>query len=72
MRALLLLVFFFLVQSEWQLVEQIDDSLLFRCFVGLGMGDSMWHHAVFSKNRDRLQTSKVAKRFFAEVNHRAK
>ncbi len=28
----------------------------------------MWHHAVFSKNRDRLLTSEVAQRFFAEVN----
>jgi hypothetical protein len=36
--------------------------------VGLGMDDAMWNHAVFSKNRDRLLTSEVAQRFFAEVN----
>src|SRR6202022_483374 len=30
------------------------------------------NHAVFSKNRDRLLTSEVAQRFFAEVNERAK
>jgi hypothetical protein len=36
------------------------------------MDDSMWNHAVFSKNRDRLLTSDVAQRFFAEVNLRAK
>ncbi len=70
LRALLLQVFFS-VRSERQLVEQIDYNLLFRWFVGLGMDDAMWNHAVFSKNRDRLLTSAVAQRFFAEVNQRA-
>jgi len=50
------------------MVEQLDDNLLFRWFVGLGMDDAVWNHAVFSKNRDRLLTSDVAQRFFAEVN----
>ena len=27
----------------------------------------MWNHAVFFKNRDRLLTSDVVRRFFAEV-----
>ena len=54
------------------LVEQIDYNLLFRWFVGLGMDDAVWEHSVFSKNRDRLLTSAVAQRFFAEVNRRAK
>jgi hypothetical protein len=36
------------------------------------MDDSMWNHAVFSKNRDRLLNSEVAQRFFAEVNLRAR
>ncbi len=71
LRALLLQVFFS-VRSERQLVEQIDYNLLFRWFVGLGMDDAMWNHAVFSKNRDRLLNSEVAQRFFAEVNRRAK
>ena len=71
LRALLLQVFYS-VRSERQLVEQIDYNLLFRWFVGLGMDDAMWNHAVFSKNRDRLLTSEVAQRFFAEVNRQAK
>ncbi len=71
LRALLLQVFFS-VRSERQLVEQIDYNLLFRWFVGLGMDDAVFHHAVFSKNRDRLLNSEVAQRFFAEVNQRAK
>ena len=71
LRALLLQVFYS-VRSERLLVEQIDYNLLFRWFVGLGMDDAMWNHAVFSKNRDRLLTSEVAQQFFAEVNQQAK
>jgi transposase len=71
LRALLLQVFFS-IRSERLLVEQIDYNLLFRWFVGLGMDDAVWNHAVFSKNRDRLLTSEVAQRFFAEVNRQAK
>ena len=71
LRALLLQVFFS-IRSERLLVEQIDYNLLFRWFVGLGMDDVVWNHAVFSKNRDRLLNSEVARRFFAEVNRSAK
>ena len=71
LRALLLQVFFS-IRSERLLVEQIDYNLLFRWFVGLGMDDAVWNHAVFSKNRDRLLTSEVAQQFFAEVNRQAK
>ena len=70
LRALLLQAFYS-VRSERQLVEQLDYNLLFRWFVGLGMDDAVWNHAVFSKNRDRLLTSDVAQRFFAEVNRLA-
>ena len=70
LRALLLQVFYS-IRSEVLLVEQIDYNLLFRWFVGLGMDDAIWEHSVFSKNRDRLLTSAVAQRFFAEVNRRA-
>ena len=71
LRALLLQVFYS-VRSERLLVEQIDYNLLFRWFVGLGMDDGVWNHAVFSKNRDRLLTSEVAQQFFAEVNRQGK
>lgn len=70
LRALLLQAFYS-VRSERQLVEQLDYNLLFRWFVGLGMDDAVWNHAVFSKNRDRLLNSDVAQRFFAEVNRLA-
>jgi len=71
LRALLLQAFYS-VRSERQLVEQIDYNLLFRWFVGLGMDDAVWNHAVFSKNRDRLLTSEVAQTFFAAVLEQAK
>jgi transposase len=71
LRALLLQVFYS-IRSERQLVEQLDYNLLFRWFVGLGMDDAVWHHAVFSKNRDRLLSSAVAQQFFGEVNRQAK
>ena len=51
LRALLLQAFYS-VRSVRQLVEQLDYNLLFRWFVGLGMDDAVWNHAVFSKNRD--------------------
>jgi hypothetical protein len=44
----LLLQVFYSERSERLLVEQIDYSLLFRLYVGLGMGDAAWNHAVFS------------------------
>ena len=71
LRALLLQVFYS-VRSERQLVEQLDYNLLFRWFVGLGMDDAVWNHAVFSKNRDRLLTSEVAQQFFSAVLERAR
>jgi transposase len=70
LRALLLQAFYS-VRSERQLVEQIDYNLLFRWFVGLGMDDAVWNHAVFSKNRERLLTSEVAQQFFAAVIEQA-
>jgi transposase len=71
LRALLLQVFYS-VRSDRLLVEQIDYNLQFRWLVGLGMDDAVWNHAVFSRNRDRLLTSEVAQRFFAEVNRQAR
>ena len=49
----LLLQAFYSVRSERQLIAQLDYNLLFRWFVGLSMHDTVWHHAVFSKSRDR-------------------
>ena len=49
-----LLMAFYTIRSEQQLMEQIDYNLLFRWFIGFSMDDKVWNHSVFSKNRDRL------------------
>ena len=71
LRALLLQAFYS-VRSERQLIEQVNYNLLFRWFVGLGMDDAVWNHAVFSKNRERLLSSEVAQAFFAAVVKQAR
>jgi transposase len=62
-----LLMAFYTIRSERQLMEQIDYNLLFRWFVGFSMDDKVWNHSVFSKNRDRLLEGVVSRRFFAQV-----
>ena len=54
-------------RSERLLMEELDYSLLFRWFVGLGMDDPVWDATVFSKNRDRLIEGEIAAGFFAAV-----
>ena len=62
-----LLMAFYSIRSERQLLEQIDYSLLFRWFIRFSMDDKLWDHSVFTKNRDRLLEGEVAHRFFAQV-----
>lgn len=54
-------------RCERLLMEELDYSLLFRWFVGLGIDDEIWDATVFSKNRERLIEGEVAARFFAAV-----
>ncbi|GJE19357.1 hypothetical protein AIGOOFII_4105 [Methylobacterium marchantiae] len=60
-----LLQAFFSVRSERMLMEQIDDNLLFRWFVGLEMDAAVWHPTVFTHNRDRLLEADVARAFLS-------
>ena len=62
-----LLQAFYSVRSERQLMEQLNYSLLFRWFVGLGIDDPVWDHSTFSKNRDRLLDADVAAKFLQAV-----
>ena len=57
--------------SERLLMEQLDDNILFRWFVGLEMDEPIWVPTVFSKNRDRLLQHAVAHSFFQRVVARA-
>ena len=49
------------------LCEQSDYNLLFRWFIGLSMDDPVWDHSTFSKNRDRLLESDIARGLFDAI-----
>ena len=66
-----LLQIFYSIRSERLLMEQLDYNLLFRWFVGMDMDEPIWAPTVFTKNRDRLLTAEVARRFFQCVVDRA-
>lgn len=62
-----LLQAFFSVRSERMLIEQIDDNLLFRWFVGLLMDGAVWHPTLFTHDRDRLLEADVAQAFLSAL-----
>ena len=57
----------FSVRSERQLMEQMQYNLLFRWFVGLGIDDPVWVPTVFTKNRDRLLTTDMSRKFLGAI-----
>jgi transposase len=63
----LLLQMLYTIRSERLLMEELEYSVLFRWFVGLGMDDPVWDATTFTKNRDRLLAGDVAEAFFQEV-----
>lgn len=68
----MLLQTFYSIRSERLLMERREYDLLFRWFVGMGVGDAAWDHSVFAKNRDRLLEGDIAAEFLAEVLARPK
>lgn len=62
-----LLQILFSVRSERQLMEQMDYNLMFRWFVGLGIDDAVWVPTVFTKNRNRLLTTDMARKVMAAI-----
>ena len=57
----------FSIRSERQLMEQLEYNLLFRWFVGLGIDEPVWVPTVFSKNRDRLLTTNIARKLMTAI-----
>ena len=57
----------FSVRSERQLMEQLEYNLLFRWFVGLSIDEPVWVPTVFTKNRDRLLTTDIARKLMAAI-----
>lgn len=66
LRALLLQIFSS-IRSERLLMEQLNCNLLFRWFVGMEMDESVWNHAVFSKNLEKLLNEEIAKGFLERM-----
>src|SRR3989304_851531 len=42
------------IRSERLLCEQLGYNMLYRWFVGLGMGEAAWEHSTYTQNPDRL------------------
>ncbi len=57
----------FSIRSERQLMEQLEYNLLFRWFVGLSIDEPVWVATVFTKNRDRLLTTEMSRKFLAAI-----
>jgi transposase len=62
-----LLQILFSIRSERQLMEQMQYNLMFRWFAGLGIDDQVWVPTVFTKNRDRLLTTEMSRKFLAAI-----
>ena len=52
-------------------MEQLRYNLPLRWFVGLPLGEPVFHATTFTKNRDRLLTSAVAEGCFSAVRDQA-
>src|SRR5438874_13322278 len=48
-----LLQMLYSVRSERLLMEELDYSVLFRCFVGMNMDEPVWDATALQKNGDR-------------------
>jgi transposase len=57
----------FSIRSERQLMEQLKYNLLFRWFVGLSIDEPVWVPTVFTKNRDRLMTTNIARKLMTAI-----
>ena len=57
----------FSIRSERQLMEQLEYNLLFRWFVGLSIDEPVWVPTVFTKNRDRLLTTDIARKLMTAI-----
>jgi transposase len=66
LRATLLMVLYS-IRSERQLMEQMQNNLLFRWFVGLEMDDAVWDVTVFTKNRERLIAGAISQQLLDAV-----
>ena len=62
-----LLQVLFSIRSERQLMYQVHHSNLYRWFIGMGIDDDAWDPTVFSKNRERLLNTEIARKVMAGI-----
>ncbi len=62
-----LLIAFYSVRSDRQFCEQLDYNLLFRWFLDLDLESGGLDQSNFSRLRERLVETDIARRFFDEV-----
>lgn len=62
-----LLIAFYSVRSDRLFCEQLDYNLLFRWFLDLGLESGGLDQSNFSRLRERLVETNIARRFFDEV-----
>tara|TARA_R110002124_G_scaffold12825_1_gene59766 strand:- start:59 stop:577 length:519 start_codon:yes stop_codon:yes gene_type:complete len=55
----------FSIRPERNLMEQMQYTSLFHCFVGLDVDGYVWVATVFGKNRDRLLTTDMSRKVMA-------
>ena len=63
----MLLMAMYSVHSERQLCERLQTDLLFRWFLDMQPSEEAFDHAVFAKNRVRLDEHDLTKKFFDAV-----
>ncbi len=62
-----LLMAFYSIRSERQFCERLQYDLLFKWFLDLNVEDPAFDQSTFAKNRGRLLTHEVSRRFFEAV-----
>ncbi len=63
----LLLQALYSIRSEIQLCQQIGYNMLFRWFLDMNPGDTVWTPEVFSMNRERFDAHGFIREFFKRV-----
>jgi transposase len=67
-----LLIALFSIRSDRQFCERLDYDMMFRWFLDMNLDDPGFDASTFSKNRDRLLSQDVARKFFEAVVRLAK
>lgn len=62
-----LLMAFYSIRSERQFCERLQYDLLFKWFLDLNVDDPAFDQSTFAKNRERLLSHSVSRRFFEAV-----